>query len=76
MTRARTFAAVAILVVGAALVVLAYRVSGATWRQLMATNDRLNQDYRCILANGRSLRGATTADCADYWRRVRDVRTP
>lgn len=47
-----------------------YRVSGSTARRLQATSDRLNQNYRCIIANGRSLRGATTADCADYWRSV------
>ena len=62
--------AVLVVLVGAALIVLSYRWSGSFSRQLQATSDRLNQNYRCIIANGRSLRGATTADCADYWRSV------
>jgi len=58
---------VVILVVGVTLIVLAYRWSGSTSRRLTATSERLNQKYRCIIANGRSLRGATTDDCRHYY---------
>ena len=59
----RWLAIVAVVVIGTALIILAYRWSGSTSRKLTATSERLNQQYRCILANGRSLRGATTEAC-------------
>ncbi len=77
MTRAQMRARASLVaIVGAGLIVLAYWGSGSEWRSATATSERLNQDWRCIIANGRSLRGATTADCANYWGRVRHDRTP
>jgi hypothetical protein len=64
----RNLQALLVLVLGAAAIIGAYRMSAATSAELMATNERLSQSYRCIIAQGRSLRGATTRDCADYWR--------
>jgi hypothetical protein len=57
-----------ILVVGVLLIVLAYRWSGSTWRESEANADRLNQQWRCLVANGRPLRGASTADCLPFAR--------
>ena len=55
--------AILVLAIGALLMVLAYRMSAATGRELRETNERLSQQYRCIIARGRPLRGASPEAC-------------
>lgn len=55
-----------VLIVGVMLIAAAYWWSDSTWRDSMRERARLDQQYRCILANGRDLRGARFEDCRQF----------
>lgn len=52
-----------VILIGSVLILLAYRMSARQGNELRATSERLNQQYRCIIAQGRPLRGADPAAC-------------